>query len=134
MPEQPNTKVYEVGYGKPPKATRFRKGQSGNPKGRPRNEPPDLFAILNQLLGQSIVVREGDRTRRISRAQALLLGLVNEGLKQKPGAVKLLLKLVLQGRPTSGPPPSSGVLATPAEVDMDEWLAQYGLTPPKEEP
>ena len=29
---------YEVGYGKPPKATRFKKGQSGNPKGRPRRQ------------------------------------------------------------------------------------------------
>lgn len=33
---RPNDTGYEVGYGKPPKSTRFKKGQSGNPGGRPR--------------------------------------------------------------------------------------------------
>jgi hypothetical protein len=38
--ERPAPGGYEVGYGKPPKDRQFRKGQSGNPGGRPRARPP----------------------------------------------------------------------------------------------
>ena len=36
QPEVPSANSYEVGYGKPPQQAQFKKGQSGNPKGRPK--------------------------------------------------------------------------------------------------
>jgi hypothetical protein len=58
-----------VGYGRPPKATRFRKGESGNPRGRPKgskNKHPALNeermkAILLQEAYRTITVRDGEK-------------------------------------------------------------------------
>ena len=55
---------YEVGYGKAPASSRFRKGQSGNPKGRPKNRtnrPPH-----DVVLGQMVTVREDGVERRLT--------------------------------------------------------------------
>src|SRR4051812_4337181 len=52
---------YDVGYGRPPKATRFRKGQSGNPRGRPKGAQ-GLRSLLEAALAQQITVSEGGRT------------------------------------------------------------------------
>lgn len=60
---------YEVGYGKPPKATRFKKGTSGNPAGRPRGSK-NLNTLLNKELDQLVVVRENGREKRITKRQA----------------------------------------------------------------
>jgi len=70
---------YEVGYGKPPEQTRFKKGQSGNPKGRAkgtRNFSTDVKSTLN---AEVRVTRDG-RPHKISTQEALLLRLREKAL------------------------------------------------------
>ena len=70
---------YEVGYGKPPKHSRFKKGQSGNPRGRPpksRNFSTDL----RQELESPITVRESGALREITRQQAVIKRVVEKAL------------------------------------------------------
>jgi uncharacterized protein DUF5681 len=49
---------YEVGYGKPPVATRFKKGQCGNPGGKPKKVAPalDPGKILQLIDNEEIIV------------------------------------------------------------------------------
>ncbi len=61
----------EVGYGHPPKKTRFKKGESGNPKGRPKGSI-SLIAALMQELERTLTVKEGGRETRITKARALV--------------------------------------------------------------
>ena len=44
---------YDIGYGKPPEDTRFKKGQSGNPRGRPKKQPKDVAAPLPTCMNES---------------------------------------------------------------------------------
>ena len=84
---------YEVGYGKPPQNTRFKKGQSGNPRGR---EPgaKDLKTLLIDTLNEPVVVTENGGQRTISKRQAIVKQLVNQSAKGDWRAVKLLVDML----------------------------------------
>src|SRR5204862_2500283 len=66
---------YEVGYRKPPRQTRFTKGQSGNPRGRPKGSK-NLPTLLTEALNESVVVAENGRRRKITMRQAIIKQLV----------------------------------------------------------
>ena len=86
---------YEVGYGKPPKYTRFKPGQSGNPRGRPKGTK-NLKTDLIVELGERIVVREGDRTQRISKQRAVVKTLVARTLKGEVRTAGLLTSMMMR--------------------------------------
>ena len=68
---------YNVGYGKPPKETRFTKGKSGNPKGRPAGSK-NLAATFFKICGEEIKVTERGRIRTMKKGDAILHQLVNK--------------------------------------------------------
>jgi Family of unknown function (DUF5681) len=84
---------YAVGYGRPPTHTRFRKGRSGNPAGRPKGGR-GLAALLAAELRKPVAVREAGRLRRISKLEALVAGLVNKALQGDGRARAELVELV----------------------------------------
>jgi hypothetical protein len=84
---------YVVGYGRPPKATQFAAGKSGNPKGRPKGSRT-VGAILQDILSQKIAVTENGRTRRIPTLEVMFRRLVNDAMRRDAAALKLLLPLI----------------------------------------
>jgi Family of unknown function (DUF5681) len=84
---------YDVGYRKPPVHTRFKKGQSGNPKGRPKGKVTivDLDAALAPALSAQIPVTENGRHRKISKLRALATHTVNKGLKGHHASTSLIM-------------------------------------------
>ena len=83
---------YEVGYGKPPKATQFKKGKSGNPRGRPKGSL-NLATDLTAELGETITVREDGRPRKVSKQRALIKSLMAKALQGDVRATTALLAL-----------------------------------------
>jgi hypothetical protein len=81
---------YDIGYGKPPKQARWKKGQSGNPKGRPRRDR-NVGALVAALLTQRIVVRTGKTTKRRSRLEHLVHRLFEQALEGDPRLMKMAL-------------------------------------------
>jgi hypothetical protein len=70
---------YEVGYGKPPKTSRFKRGQSGNPKGRPKGRR-NLATEFKTELSKLVTVRENGESRRVSKRVAILKSLLAKAL------------------------------------------------------
>ncbi len=82
----------EVGYGKPPKATRFKKGQSGNPKGRPRGSR-NFSTDVKATLDQPVQLKIRGRNKTVATQQAALLRLREKALSGDGRALDRLLEL-----------------------------------------
>ena len=85
---------YEVGYGRPPRHTRFKKGQSGNPRGRAPGAK-NLSTLLAEALNELVIIAENGGRRKISKRQAIIKQLVNQSAKGDWRATKLLLDIQL---------------------------------------
>ena len=71
---------YAVGYGKPPGHTRFGKGRSGNPKGRPSGAK-NLTTLFHEALNETVIVAENGGRRKISKRQAIVKQIVNKAAR-----------------------------------------------------
>jgi hypothetical protein len=90
---RPRNREYEVGYGRPPKATRFKKGQSGNVTGRKKREKL-MCEILADTLNERVVVNDGGTSRSISKKEAWAKQFVNKAALGDPRYVRLLADLM----------------------------------------
>jgi hypothetical protein len=98
---------HEVGFGKPPKHSRFIKGKSGNPKGRPKGSK-NLATILEKYGRERITVTENGRSRNITKKEAIVLQLTNKSVSGDLKAIRdhLQLSQLYEAREQSASPVS----------------------------
>ena len=118
---------YEVGYGKPPKHSRFKAGQSGNPRGRPRGQP-NLITDLMKELSEQIRIREGERERSVTKQRAMLKALVAKSLKGDTRAAHLLIGLIAAQVAEAAPASPDVPLTDTDQQILEDFLRRN--TPP----
>jgi Family of unknown function (DUF5681) len=107
----------EVGYGKPPKHTRFKTGISGNPKGRPKRKPTAAGEIINNVLNAVTEYREGGRTRKTTRHELRLRTLTKHALNGDARAAEMLLTLYARAQKRG--------YAGMERIKLQNWLPDY---------
>lgn len=92
MSDQSDDRDYEVGYGRTPEHSRYKPGESGNAKGRPKKSRNRL-KILAEELSQTVVITENGARKKVSKAEVILRQLVN---KSAAGDLRALSGLLPQ--------------------------------------
>jgi hypothetical protein len=107
----------EVGYGKPPKRSRFKPGVSGNRKGRPKRRPVELAGLIESVLSAPIGYRERGRTRTTTRHELALKKLIEHAVRGDPGAAEHLLRVRAYAK-------RSGDVGV-TRMQIADWLPDY---------
>ncbi len=121
--------TYNVGYGKPPKANQFRKGRTGNPRGK-RGGEENFSSAFKRIVSKRVKINDGEKVRTITLAEAVILKNIHAALQKNPLAMSNIFGLAEQagefvdfteakqvGRPIAMPE---------RDKTMEEFLAQFG--------
>lgn len=127
--DPPGCGDFEVGYGKPPTKSRFKKGQSGNPKGRPKKSR-NLKTLLEDALNEVITVQQGDTVRRLTKKEVAIQAMITKAMKADSKAFIALFGATLKANETDdiGEAASSPTSAADEEI-LADYVRRNGATP-----
>jgi hypothetical protein len=89
----PNSNHATVGYCNPPEHTRFKKGQSGNPNGRPKGSL-NMATVLERTLREKVIINQNGRRKTVTKLEAALKQLIDKATSGELKALQLLSALV----------------------------------------
>jgi hypothetical protein len=87
--------TYQIGYCKPPVHSRFKPGQSGNPSGRVKGSK-NLKTLFHQILNEQIPLIDGNQSKKITKAEAIMRKLVIGALKGDSRSLMTLMRIAEQ--------------------------------------
>lgn len=121
---------YEVGYGKPPKGTRFRKGQSYNPQAR-KTPGENFITGFKRYVSRTVNVTLDGVTKRMTTAEVVILRNIMAALKHDPAAMGNILMLAEtcgEFVDRTNPDVVGRPIAVPEKFEStEELLAFYGV-------
>jgi hypothetical protein len=122
--------THKIGYGKPPKANQFRKGRTGNPRGKRQGEE-NIISAFKRIVSKRVKINDGEKVRTITLAEAVILKNYNAAVQKDSFAMSNIFRLAEDagefvdftdakqvGRP----------LLVPEKVTIEEFLAEFGRT------
>jgi hypothetical protein len=83
----------DIGYGNPPKHSRYKPGTSGNPKGRPKKEPFAFGAVIDRVLNIQTQYREGGKIKSATLLELAIMAQMNKAAQGNPKAAEMVLTL-----------------------------------------
>jgi hypothetical protein len=109
---------YEVGYGKPPLATRFQKGTSGNPSGRPKKAsgPFDPGIVLQAIDNETIIVTDNGKRKQMTKVEVNFRQLFAKATKGDLAAARLILRMATKYFGPEGQTYAETELITPKQA------------------
>jgi hypothetical protein len=110
---------YEIGYKRPPKATQWKKGQSGNPRGRAAGQR-NLKTELLEEISEIIPIREGGARKKVSKLRALIKAQIAKAIQGDSRATALLLSLLR----ALDPPPADQATPEPELSETDRKIIE----------
>ncbi|WP_336490497.1 DUF5681 domain-containing protein [Methylobacterium nigriterrae] len=119
QPSADRTPEYEVGYGRPPLASRFKPGQCGNPKGRPK-KAQSLAAATERELERIIVVHQEGRAKRLTKREVVSRQIVDKACRGDLGAARFLRDLTDLAGSAGIAVPAAGNAISPASLPIDK--------------
>jgi hypothetical protein len=127
-----NEPDYDVGYRKPPRHTRFAKGRSGNPRGRPPGAN-NLKTLLSEALNETVIVSENGGRRKVTKRQAIITQLVNRSATADFRAIKILLDIVRDiERQTEPTTPETSDFSEADEKVLEQIRARFATGKPEQ--
>lgn len=117
---------HEIGYARPPEKSKWKKGQSGNPKGRSRKQEREVQDMVRDAIRREIPVREGDQTRSAPYMELFFMDWANKALKGTPKEKKDFYKALQENFADALEP------IEPEPVEMESQVKPLRLIYPEE--
>lgn len=111
----------EAGYKKPPKSTRFKPGQSGNKRCRPKGSR-NLKTDLSKLMSKRIAVREDGEVRHVTGQEAMLLGLFEKAIRGDSKASTQLFAMLMKLEIHDPAPPVATAVTDTDRAIIEDFL------------
>jgi hypothetical protein len=124
-PKKPAQKSdYPVGYGRPPKHTQFKPGQSGNPKGR-REGSKNVATLIDEHLRRRVPASVDGKRQRITKAEALVVQTLNKAINDPKIGLAFMQHLIRSEGSGTQPNPAAAPLPSGPEQDriIEEFLS-----------
>ena len=127
--DKTNAAEVGIGYKHPPVKNQFPKGRSGNPRGRIKGQR-NLPAVLSEILSQTVSVREGGKSKRMGKGEALIKLLMSMARNGDALALKAMLTLTEKIGRVENEELSSGVrrygfmFVPGVAASGEEWLRE----------
>jgi Family of unknown function (DUF5681) len=124
----------QVGYKRPPVKNRFRKGQSGNPRGRWRGQR-NLPAVLAEILDQIVPVKQGNKSQLMSKGETLIKMLMSMAHQGHRGAINAMLNITekigrIENAELESGARKGGIMLVPGvAASKEEWQREIAARP-----
>ncbi|MGA7755571.1 MAG: DUF5681 domain-containing protein [Candidatus Sulfotelmatobacter sp.] len=118
----------EVGYGKPPEATRFKKGTSGNPKGRPKGSL-NVATVFMKALREKVVINEQGQRKTVTKLEAAVKQVANKAASGDQRSMRLLIELARDAEAKLSLPGAQPAAVSAADQEIiDDILKRFSET------